>query len=135
VTSGTAKIERHASAAGGSYSDAVAVETAAGTWVHVSGQLPVDEHGDAVAGSLGVQAHACIDRIEDALADAGASLQDVVGITVYVTELAEYSEVAAVRAGRFAGALPSSAAVQVAGLLGGAGVEIAAVAFVGRATA
>jgi 2-iminobutanoate/2-iminopropanoate deaminase len=57
----------------------------------------------------------------------------VVRITVYLTGLDDYAEFSRVRAERFGDSLPASAAVQVAGLLLGALVEIEAVAFVAEA--
>jgi 2-iminobutanoate/2-iminopropanoate deaminase len=107
---------------GASYSAAVAA-TGAGTWIHVSGQI-------APGGDLAAQTAACIDQIESVLRSRDASLEDVVRITAYLTSLDDYAEYARVRGERFAGALPASTAVQVAGLLRGALVEIDAVAFV-----
>lgn len=93
-----------------------------GTTIYLSGVIGP---GD----TLGEQADACFDAIEETLKGYGASLQDVAHLTTYLTGLDEYAEFSRVRGERFAGALPSSSAVQVAGLLMGALVEIDAVAF------
>ncbi len=111
-----------------SYSDVVLVK-GPGTWVHVAGQLAFDENRRLVGSEVAAQAHKCLDRIEGFLADLGGGLEDVVGITVYLTELDDYPAFDRVRAQRFGENRPASAAVQVAGLLFGAKIEISAVAF------
>jgi 2-iminobutanoate/2-iminopropanoate deaminase len=122
-------IERYPSAfAPTSFADAVAVE-GPGRWIHVSGQVGMDADGK-VEGDLAAQSHRTIDHVERALAEAGAALSDVVRIVVYLTSLDDYGAFSAVRSERFGDSLPASAAVQVAGLLLGAAIEIEAVAFV-----
>jgi 2-iminobutanoate/2-iminopropanoate deaminase len=96
----------------------------------VSGQLPFDGDGRRVEGSLGDQSGACFDRVADVLATEGATLADVVRITAYLVSLDDYNDYSRVRGERFSGNLPASTAVGVAGLIGGAGVEIDAIAFI-----
>jgi 2-iminobutanoate/2-iminopropanoate deaminase len=122
-------INRVATATAASYSDSVSA-TGAGRWIYVSGQLPVRPDGKLAGNDLRAQASACLDNVEASLARAGASLQDVVRITAYLTDLADYGEYSSVRGERFAGALPASAAVGVASLLAGALIEVDAVAFI-----
>ncbi|HEY1515501.1 MAG TPA: RidA family protein [Solirubrobacteraceae bacterium] len=122
-------INRVATATPATYSDSVTA-TGAGQWVYVSGQLPVGPDGEIAGGGLRAQVSACLDNVEASLARAGVSLQDVVRITAYLTDLTDYGEYAAVRGERFAGALPASAAVGVASLLAGALIEVDAVAFI-----
>jgi 2-iminobutanoate/2-iminopropanoate deaminase len=114
-----------------SYSDVVAVD-GPGRWIHVSGQVGMDADGK-VEGDLAAQTNATLDHIERILGKVGASLGDVVKITVYLTSLDDYASFSKVRAERFGENLPASAAVQVAGLLLGAEVEIDALAFVPEA--
>jgi 2-iminobutanoate/2-iminopropanoate deaminase len=76
------------------------------------------------------QANGCIDQIEGALRAVGGSLEHVVRITAWLTRLDDYGEYSRVRGERFGAHLPASAAVQVAGLLRGALIEIDAVAFI-----
>ena len=91
--------------------------------MYVSGNL-------APGGSLAEQANGCFDRIEEALRAVGGSLEHVVRITAWLTRLDGYREYNRVRGERFKANLPASAAVQVAGLLQGALIEIDAVAFI-----
>ena len=105
-----------------SFSKAVVV-SGPGRTVYVSG-------GISPSGSMADQANGCIDQIESALCDVGGSLEHVVRVTAWLTRLDEYAEYNRVRGERFGANLPASAAVQVAGLLRGALIEIDAVAFI-----
>ena len=111
-----------------SYSDLVAVE-GAGRWIHVAGQVGMDAEGK-VEGDLETQTNATLDHIERILGKVGASLGDVIKITVYLTSFDDYGSFSKVRAERFGEKLPASAAIGVADLLLGAEIEIEAVAFV-----
>ena len=110
-----------------SFSDVVAVEEA-GKWIHVAGQVAMDEQGK-VSGGLAEQTNVTLDHIERLLGRVGADLSHVVKITVFLPELEDYAEFSKVRAERFGDTLPASSAVQVAGLLLGAAIEIETVAF------
>jgi 2-iminobutanoate/2-iminopropanoate deaminase len=112
-----------------SYSDRVSV-AGPGQWIHIAGQLGFDEERRIVPGGVEAEAYRCLDRIEELVIEAGArGLTDVVAITVYLTRLEDYPVFNRVRAERFGQDRPASAAVQVAGLLFGAQIEISAVAF------
>lgn len=112
-----------------SFSDAVVVAAPGGRWIHVSGQVGMDDE-QKVEGDLEAQTRATFGHIERILGQCGAGLSDVVKLTVFLTGLDDYGSFSKVRAELFAGNLPASSAVQVAGLLLGAEVEIEAVAFV-----
>ena len=115
-------VERVPGAGRATFSKAVVV-SGPGKTVYVSGHL-------SAKGSMAEQTNACFDQIEEALRAAGGSLADVVRITAWLTGLDEYAEYSRVRGERFGSNLPASAAVQVAGLLQGASIEIDAVAFI-----
>ncbi|HYC46211.1 MAG TPA: RidA family protein [Burkholderiales bacterium] len=115
-------IERVAGAGAASFSRAVVV-SGPGRTVYVSGNISPN-------GSMAEQANGCIDQIESALRAVGGSLEHVVRVTAWLTSLSEYGEYNRVRGERFGANLPASAAVQVAGLLRGALIEIDAVAFI-----
>ena len=114
-------VVRVPSGGGASFSAAVTV-TGPGRWVHISGQIEPRS-------TLAEEAAACFEQIAATLAPLGGSLSDVVRITAYLTSLDEYAEYGRVRAQYFGDTLPASAAVQVAGLLSGAKIEIDGVAF------
>jgi 2-iminobutanoate/2-iminopropanoate deaminase len=113
-----------------SYSDVVVVD-GPGRWIHVAGQVGMDGDGK-VEGDLATQTHTTLDNIEHILGKVGASLSDVVKITVYLTSLEDYASFSKVRAERFGEKLPASAAVMVADLLLDSEIEIEALAFVGE---
>ena len=115
-------IQRVPVTTGASYSKAVVV-SGPGRTVYVSGHL-------ARGNSMAEQTNGCIDQIEAALRAVGGSLEHVVRITAWLTRLDEYADYNRVRGERFGNHLPASAAVQVAGLLQGALIEIDAVAFI-----
>jgi enamine deaminase RidA (YjgF/YER057c/UK114 family) len=115
-------IQRVPGAGSATFSKAVVV-SGPGRTVYVSGHI-------SPRGSLAEQTNGCFDEIESALRAAGGSLQHVVRITAWLTSLDEYGEYNRVRGERFGANLPASAAVQVAGLLRGALIEIDAVAFI-----
>ena len=116
-------IERVPGAGRATFSKAVVV-SGPGRTVYVSGHL------SAKGGSMAEQTNACFDQIADALREAGGGLEHVVRITAWLTSLDEYKEYSRVRGERFGKNLPASAAVQVAGLLQGALIEIDAFAFI-----
>jgi enamine deaminase RidA (YjgF/YER057c/UK114 family) len=100
-----------------------------GRWLHVAGQLGLNASAPGGRGSFAVQAARAFDALAAVLAGEGARLSDVVRMTVYVTSFAEWDEFAAIRAARFAAEPPASTAVRVVELLGGASIEIDAIAF------
>jgi 2-iminobutanoate/2-iminopropanoate deaminase len=120
-------ITRHPAPGGATYSQAVLVEAGGARWIYLAGQTP----GEPVPPGLESQTEACFRQLEEVLGECGASLADVVQITVYLTDLSEYQRFAAVRGRIFGDEAPASAAVGVASLLGGVLVEIAAVAVTG----
>lgn len=109
-----------------SFSDAVGIPTAAGTWIFISGQLGVPDQGNA---SFEQEVRAIFDRMRAALEKLGAGIRHVVSIKAYLTDLGPYAIYSRVRGEVFPQNPPTSTAVQVAGLLRGARIEIDAIAF------
>jgi 2-iminobutanoate/2-iminopropanoate deaminase len=123
--------ERLPAPGGATYSDAVTVETEGTRVVYLAGQTARERGGSLVPADLAGQTERCFEQIEALLGRHGATLQDVVQITTYLTDLSRYSEFAAVRGRVFGDSPPTSAVIGGAELLGGALVEIVAVAVVG----
>jgi enamine deaminase RidA (YjgF/YER057c/UK114 family) len=89
------------------YSRAVRV----GDRVLVSGTAPImPGDADPPTGAFD-QAQLCLSIIERALAEAGASLDDVVRTRIYVTDPASISEVGRAHAAAFATALPATTGI------------------------
>jgi 2-iminobutanoate/2-iminopropanoate deaminase len=101
-----------------------------GRWIYVSGQIGADEGGNVVKSSFAAEADQCFVRIRQSLEKAGATMGDVVKITGYVTGTEFYEDYDVARGKAFDGSPPSSATVQVAGLVADARLEVEAVAFI-----
>jgi 2-iminobutanoate/2-iminopropanoate deaminase len=113
-----------------SFSEALRIATSAGTWVLVSGQVGVPFEKGAPAIPFADEVRACFERIRASLKSFDLGLEHVVKIQAYLTDLAIYGEYSRIRGQFFPRKPPTSTAVQVAGLLLGAKIEIDAVAFV-----
>ncbi|MFH8973444.1 RidA family protein [Streptomyces sp. NPDC017890] len=90
-----------------------------GRFVAVSGQLALDEDGELVGqGDPAVQARQVFENLRRCLAAAGATFDDVVKLTFFVTDMAHMSAIRAARAEHIPDdRLPAASAVQVAGLV------------------
>ncbi|MFD7876116.1 RidA family protein [Streptomyces sp. NPDC059766] len=95
------------------------VVTATGRLVAVSGQIALDEDGALVgAGDPAAQARQIFRNLRRCLAAAGASFDDVVKLTYFVTDMAQMPAVRAARAEHIPDdRLPAASAVQVAALV------------------
>jgi len=123
-------VKREAGPEGLSFSNSLQTR-GEGTWVHVAGQFGTGPTGEVVSGGLAVQARAALKNVLDAVARAGGTAEHVVKITAYFTSLEEYRDYNDVRRDVFGSTLPTSTAVQVAGLISpDACIEIDAVAFI-----
>lgn len=83
-----------------------------GDTIYVSGQVSLDPDGNVVGvGDMTAQARQVFGNIEAVLAEAGATMDDIVKITTYVTDMERYAEYNAVRAEVFPDARIASATV------------------------
>jgi len=114
-----------APAAVGAYSQAVA----AGPFVFISGQIPLNRQGEMVQGDIVVQTVQVMDNLKAILQAAGLSLADVVKTTVFLADMADFAEMNRVYGEFFPENPPARSAFQVAALPKNAAVEIEAVAF------
>src|SRR5215211_877567 len=90
----------------------------AGNLVFVAGTTAVDEHGAVVApGSPGGQATFIYEKIARALAEAGASLDDVVRVRTFVTDIARWEEVGEVQGQVFGTIRPAATLVEVTAIV------------------
>ena len=115
----------NAPAAIGPYSQAVKT----GNLVFVSGQIPIDPATGIFAGDdIATQTAQCFKNITAILKEAGASLADVVDVTVLLADIADFAAMNEVYAQFFEEPYPARAAFQAAALPKGARVEIKATA-------
>lgn len=115
-----------APAAIGPYSQAVA----AGDFLFVSGQLPIDPAtGAFAADDVAGQARQSLTNLSRILEAAGSSMEKVLKTTVFIQNMDDFAKMNEVYAQFFAGeVLPARSAVEVAKLPKGALVEIEAIA-------
>jgi reactive intermediate/imine deaminase len=114
----------------GPYSQAIK----AGDTVYLAGQIPlVPETMTLVAGDMRAQISRVFENLAAVAKASGGSLQDVVKLNVYLTDLGHFPLVNEVMAQYFREPYPARAAVGVAALPKGAAVEMDAVMVLGSA--
>ena len=101
-----------------------------GNAVYVSGQVSMDSDGNVVGeGDMKAQTRQALGNVKTVLEAAGASMSDVVKVTVYLTDISRLRETHEVRAQFFPDPPPASTAIEVTALaFPGLLVEIEAVA-------
>jgi reactive intermediate/imine deaminase len=119
----------NAPAAIGTYSQAID----ANGLVFLSGQIPLDpETMEVVDGDFEARARQVFDNLAAVAHAAGGSLDDVVKLTVFLTDLANFATVNAVMEDYFKEPFPARAAVGVASLPRGVDVEADAILAIPR---
>jgi len=115
---------KDAPAAIGTYSQAIR----AGNTIYLSGQIPLDPKSmQLVTGDTRAEIARVFDNLAAVAKAAGATLDDAVRITVYLTDLKNFALVNEVMAEYFKEPYPARAAIGVAALPRGAAVEVDAV--------
>ncbi|MCW3008235.1 MAG: endoribonuclease [Solirubrobacterales bacterium] len=105
-----------------------------GPFVYVAGQGPGDAAtGEIVHGTIEEQTALTLDNVKAILAAAGATMDDVVRCTVWLSDLDEFARYNAVYETYFGDPKPTRATVG-AQLLGGIKVEIEVTAYLGETT-
>ncbi|HMM37704.1 MAG TPA: RidA family protein [Desulfovibrio sp.] len=118
-------VTKQAPAAIGPYSQAIK----AGGFVFASGQIPlIPESGEVDGADVKTQARRNLENLTAVLKAAGASLEDVVKTTVFITDMAEFPAVNEVYATYFPANAPARSCVAVAALPRGVKVEVEAIA-------
>jgi reactive intermediate/imine deaminase len=97
------------------YSNAVRSE--AGPLLWISGQVALDRDGRLVGkGDLRAQAVQVLENIKGILAGSGATMDDIVKVTVYVTDIRAFSDIADIRSRYFPEDGPASVICEVSAL-------------------
>lgn len=114
-----------APAAVGPYSQGVQV----GNFLFTSGQLPiVPETGELIVGDIQRATRQSLDNVKAILEEAGTTLEKVVKVTVYVTNIKDFGAINEIYAEYFSNHKPARSLVEVSNLPKGGEIEIEAVA-------
>jgi 2-iminobutanoate/2-iminopropanoate deaminase len=104
----------------GSYSQAIKM----GQSIFVSGQLPVNPQTGEISEDIKEQTIQSLNNVKAILEEVGASLVDVVKVTVFLKDLSDFSAVNEVYGEFFTENYPARCCVEVSKLPKDAGVEI-----------
>lgn len=117
-----------APAAIGTYSQAVKLSADCSSLVFLSGQIPLDPKTmEIVEGDFETRTRRVFENLQAVAVAAGGSLDQIVKLTVYLTDLDNFAAVNAVMADYFTEPYPARAALGVVSLPKGADVEAEAV--------
>jgi len=119
---------REAPEAIGTYSQAIKV----GETVFISGQIPLEPSSmNIVDEDIRAQTHRVFNNLAAVVREGGGNLDDVVKLTVFLTDLSHFAVVNEVMAEHFNPPYPARAAVGVAALPKGVPIEIDAIVHLG----
>jgi reactive intermediate/imine deaminase len=108
----------------GTYSQAVKVDST----VYISGQIPLDPASmEVVSGGIEAEITRVFDNLRAVATASGGSLADVVKLNIFLTDLSNFPTVNEIMAQYFQQPYPARAAIGVAALPKGVGVEMDAV--------
>jgi 2-iminobutanoate/2-iminopropanoate deaminase len=114
-----------APAAVGAYSQGTATDEL----VFTAGQIPLTPEGDLLDGAdIDVQTEQALENVEAVLEASGASMADVLKMTVYLAEIDDFEEMNNIYETFFDDEPPARSAIGVDDLPKGVGVEIEAIA-------
>jgi reactive intermediate/imine deaminase len=85
------------------FSNAIKVDKAdLGSLLFISGQVAMDEKGNVIGkGDIKTQARQVLENVKSALEGLGATMDDVVKVTVFVTDMSHFKEIHEVRRAYF----------------------------------
>jgi 2-iminobutanoate/2-iminopropanoate deaminase len=108
----------------GPFSQAIRIDNT----IYISGQIPIDiKTGELVSGAFNKQARQAITNLFEITKASGGTLDDIVKVTVYITDLANFAVFNQVMAEYFHKPYPARVVIEVKGLPKQAAVEIEAI--------
>lgn len=114
----------NAPAAIGPYSQGISLENL----MFVSGQIPVNPENGEIPVDIKEQTKQSMKNLQNILKEAGSSLDDVVKVTIFITDLSNFTDVNEVYGSFFTGNYPARSCVEVSKLPKDVGIEIEAIA-------
>jgi 2-iminobutanoate/2-iminopropanoate deaminase len=103
----------------------------AGNTLYIAGQQGPDSDGEVRGVDIARQTANAIAAVKQIAEEAGFKVSDIISVTVYFTDLSDVGRINEVYKNLMADPKPARVAIQVAGLIGGAKIEISAVAIKG----
>jgi 2-iminobutanoate/2-iminopropanoate deaminase len=100
----------------------------AGNTLYVAGQQGPDSDGKVTGTDITLQTTNTIAAVKKVVEGAGFKMSDIVSVTLYVTSLDDVPKMNEVYKKLMPDPKPARATVQVAGLIGGAKIEMSAIA-------
>ena len=112
------------------YSPMVTYDLGSHRMVFLAGQVALDENGQIVGpGDAAAQARCLFEKITALLAEAGCTIDHLVKVQIFLTDMADFAKVSEVRNEFLGSALPVSTLVEVGALVhAGLRVEIDGIA-------
>lgn len=115
---------KNAPAAIGPYSQAIQV----GGMLYTSGQIPMTPNGELVGGTIRDQTRQVLKNLGEVLSETGATYQDVIKTTIFLTDMDDFLAVNTVYAEFFGDHKPARSTVAVKTLPKNVDVEIECIA-------
>jgi 2-iminobutanoate/2-iminopropanoate deaminase len=111
----------------GPYSQAIQ----AGNFLFLSGQIPIDpKTGELVKGDIRKQTQQVLENIKGILESQGLGMENVVKVTIFLKDIANFNQVNEVYVTYFPSSPPARSTVEVAKLPRDADIEIEALAII-----
>ncbi len=116
----------------GAYSQGMAVPLGDATLIATAGQIAADAAGNPLApGDLGEQTRVVFENLKLVLAEAGARLEHVFKVQIFLTDMSQFAAVSAVRNEYLDGIDPVSTLVEITRtVIDGCDIEIEAMAII-----
>ena len=99
-----------------------------GDTLYIAGQQGPDSNGKVTGTDIRRQTTNAIAAVRQVVEEAGFRMSDIVSVTIYITDMNDVPTMNEVYNELMPDPKPARAAVQVAGLIGGAKIEISAIA-------
>jgi reactive intermediate/imine deaminase len=101
---------------GGAYSPGV--EAPRGRIIYISGHVSMDAGGNVVGeGDVRLQTETVLEHVKTVVEEAGGGMEDIVKVTVFITDMGLYDEIHEVRRRYFEEPYPASSMVEVSALI------------------
>ena len=116
----------------GAYSQGLKVDIGTKSMVFVSGQLAMDADGVPIAANdISTQTRYIFENIKTILKEAGAALEDIVKVQIFLTDISKFSQVSIVRNEYLENIKPVSTLVEISRTVkDGCDIEIEVIAII-----